>query len=187
MSGSSTSTLSGNPTSATSASSASAPSSATHFVDEDEKEIMRLSPLTLTDRRLYYSGEAIEEKHKEKIAQTIDVENITATGYRFLAKTSWLIWGIVLLALSFLNFLMAVSTIGDLDNIVGIFIFLFIIIGIALIIAYFVNRKRYYSVTYPGGSLTIDASTYLDSNIEAFDRCVHKATAQRKAELLRRS
>lgn len=105
----------------------------------------------LTDRRFYFKGKCFTKilGHRNLIEEeyTVDLENVTATGFVYNKRYMLLILGIILFIVSLF--------IGEPKAILGGLILL-----IAFLVGYFLTKKVYYEVHFEGGMISIDVSKY---------------------------
>lgn len=122
----------------------------------------------LTNRRLYYKGKCFYKVGGRYMKTdedcTVDLQDITSSGFTYTRYLWLLISGIVVMVL-------AILLLFEQED-----VWLLICpIGIALLAAYIYFRITMYTVTFAGGSLSIKASSFGVKEVRAFDKALRQA------------
>ena len=135
---------------------------------------------TLTNKRLYYSGQTFETAGLviTKKQQIVNVRDITGTGYRYYAQLTYLLYALYVGVLSIVGFVLGTDTTTDwrgettttfnttfiVPAVVGVFIVLL------LIVIYFVKRKTLFVIEYAGGFISFDVKWFSIAEQDNFIR-----------------
>lgn len=131
----------------------------------------------LTDKRFYFKGKSFTKTlgQRVKIDQeyTVDLENITASGFVYIQKY----WLIVLSVLSLIFGI--VNLVRDrYTRAMGI---TGVILAIVFIVAYFLTKRVYYDVYFEGGVVSVDVSKYGGiKEVRAFNKALRMEKDKRK-------
>lgn len=127
----------------------------------------------LSDKRIYLRGNMIDinsgKLERFNIQKTIDLEDITGTGFIYASPEVWkLVLAIIL-------------------PIIGLFFYFFGVIpgGIAsilLIVSYMKNRETLFFIEYAGGCIKFDASIYGLAESQDFEKQIRRAKNQVKGK-----
>lgn len=132
----------------------------------------------LTDRRLYFRGKSYSKVNSHFVKtdedRTIDIQDITSSGFSYAKNITWLfLVGVSLLVALFWFILGVGSDSVDTSEMLVFVACLFVLAAIGLFVAYMVLKQAIYTVTFPGGNLSIRASSYGVREVRAFDKVLH--------------
>ena len=133
----------------------------------------------VTNKRFYFSGKAyyLDGGHlnKAEIEQSVDLQDITSSGFKHYKNIVACILSIIFLVLSVI--LLSISpafSYGDEETCLicsaisgGI--------GIIALIVYLCSRKNLYQVFFSGGSIAMKTSPFNAGDLEKFDRSLRQA------------
>lgn len=138
----------------------------------------------LTDRRLYYRGNCFYKiggrYMKTDEDCTVDLQDITSTGFTYTRNLIWLIAAVLSgLASTFLWGAYVedshYSYGRNHSNLFLLFLLYICLISVVLFLVLFViTKKTIYEVTFAGGLLSIKASSYGVPEVRAFDKALHR-------------
>lgn len=131
----------------------------------------------LTDRRFYFSGKCFYKAGKQYFKtdeeRTVDLEDITATGFVY-HKFLWLLWlGILFLIMTFV-YMIGVMFYGNVDGSLAATM-LFGVFSVLMIAAYNFFTIVFYEVSFPGGCIAVRASAYGVKELKKFDKALRLA------------
>lgn len=137
----------------------------------------------LTDKHLYYihsHGILTREKHRE----IVNVNDITGTKIVDYNPLAYLIIGAFFVALTIFEMIdRYVKSLNDMGMIVSgssFSFFLGLYLGIPFLIMYFIFKKKFLSIEYPGGSIKFKLRRYKMEQVIEFQKSVHKIKSYRK-------
>lgn len=130
----------------------------------------------LTDKRFYFKGKcftkALGRRVKVDQEYTVDLENITASGFVYIQRYLFLILAILSLV--------ACIGLGLLEAPGHVFLETILISGI-FFAAYILTKKVYYEVYFEGGIICVDVSKYGGiKEVRAFNKTLRLAKDRRK-------
>lgn len=130
----------------------------------------------LTDKRFYFKGKCFIKSlgHRLLVDEeyTVDLENITASGFVYIKRIWLIILSFISLIVGFLGFV----TEGE-EELMLICMGAFLI----LLIAYFLTKKVYYEVHFEGGMIAVNISKYGGiKEVRAFNKALRLAKDKRK-------
>lgn len=128
----------------------------------------------LTDKRYYFKGKCYTKSGrgfaKTDEEWTVDVKDITATGFAFNHKISLLVLAII----SVIAGVIMAAACGEDDG-AGGFIVMGIVLGIIFLVAYILSKRSMYFVTFAGGSIALKTSKYGGvKEIRKFDKTLRQ-------------
>lgn len=161
------------------------------FISSDEKEKEKIqatyvgsflrgnglskSEAVCTDKRFYFSGMCFENRRGSLIKSyqewIVDLEDITASGFKYSSNIFLLILSILV---ALWGFAMLIKDNGRL------FLFSFLV-AVIIFAIYWFSRKTLYVITFAGGSVAVDASQYGMVNAQKFNH-VLRTEKQKKIE-----
>lgn len=131
----------------------------------------------LTDKHLYYihsNGILMREKHRE----IVNINDITGTKIVDYNPLAYLIIGAFFVALTIFEMIdRYVKALNDMGVIVSgssFSFFLGIYLGIPFLIIYFIFKKKFLSIEYPGGSIKFKLRRYKMEQVIEFQKAVHR-------------
>lgn len=121
----------------------------------------------LTDKRYYFKGKCYSRRGKHFVKTdeewTVDVKDITASGFIYNRKISWLIAAVFCILTGLLLSLMF----GD-D---GICLIIGAVAGLVFLVVYALSKRGMYLVTFAGGSVALRISKYGGTKeVKKFDK-----------------
>ena len=142
-------------------------------------EIKKDSFVAISSKRVYFRGDSRlivggrYRGRKVKANNTVDLCDVTGVESRFSRNPMLLFLAIVFAGLFIILFnIDLASDRGEGLKIVGSF---FLIIGIVMLLAYFVTMTKIIMIEYAGGCMFFDSKYYSNSQIEAFQRELFQA------------
>ncbi len=132
----------------------------------------------LTDCRMYYRGKSYSKVNSHFIKtdedRTIDIQYITSSGFSYIRNLTWLFWVGASLLSALAWCIMGIGARSD-DTSMLLFLVacLFLLAAVGCFIAYMLAKQVIYTVTFPGGSLSIKASSYGVKEVRTFDKALH--------------
>lgn len=124
----------------------------------------------LTNRRLYYKGKCFYKSggHYMKFDEeyTVDVQDITASGFIYNRYLSFLICTVCAFIVCLVSLIFSIGG----DGAFGLISFLSFFIGIIFFVLYRFVRPVMYEICFAGGSIAIKASSYGMKEIKIFDK-----------------
>lgn len=129
---------------------------------------------TLTEKRIYFKGSCYYKSGNDYKAsreeRIVGLKDITGTGLIEVRH-----WWLKLLALPFiiLAFIFAVIT-AEEESAAPLMI-LFGLIAVVVILVYIFFKQKYFEIAYAGGTIAFKASSYGFSEIQEFQKALHKA------------
>lgn len=125
----------------------------------------------LTNRRLYYRGKCFYKMGKHYLKtdedRTVDLQDITSTGFTFTKR----LWLLLIAVVVLISSIILLGFWGSEGIFFTLMIFLF---GIALLMAYNYFSIATYNITFAGGSLSLRASDYGIEKVREFDKTLHQ-------------
>lgn len=129
----------------------------------------------LSDKRVYLRGNMIDinggKFSRSNIQKTIDLEDITGTGFIYFSAKLWKLRSAILLGL--LAILSVPSALDDSSVIIATIACL--IPAILLIVSYLKGRKTLFFIEYAGGCIKFDASIYGLAESQDFEKQIRRA------------
>lgn len=147
----------------------------------------------LTNRRLYYRGKSYYKVGgrfmKTKEDCTVDLRNITSSGFTYTRRLWLLVLAIFSFVFAFCYRILMIIRMGDyrymsrvqIKDAVLIYILL-LAVALVSLTAYILFEKTIYSVTFAGGCLGINVSFFGIEKLRDFDKALHQAKDERLAE-----
>ncbi len=131
----------------------------------------------LTDKRYYFKGKCYSKNgnHITKTDEewTVDLKDITASGFMTGRKISLLWAAIICYIISIINFFMIF---GFEEWVFVVTLFVWLIIGVIFNIIYLVSKLSLYIVTFAGGSIMLKTSKYGGTKeLRRFDKVLRQA------------
>ena len=136
----------------------------------------------LTQKRLYLSGKSYDISVSKgiltsfRISKVINIEDVTGTGFVYINNIKFIFFAI-------LFFLAALITMMSYTNLALIFI----LISIALVIAFYINKKSIFKIEYAGGSVGFDVKWLNVNESIIFQKKIYQVKDQRKKEIIQES
>ena len=160
------------------------------FVDSSEKEIstlgcgfmsnfLRTGSLekgfcTLTQKRIYFKGSCYYKSGSDYKAsreeRIVGLKDITGTGFIEIRQ-----WWLKLIAALFIISTLAFFIITVVEEDAVIPMSVCGMISILVILVYLFYRQKYFEIAYAGGTIAFKASSYGFSEIQEFQKALHKA------------
>ena len=160
------------------------------FVDSSEKELSTLGGgylnnflttgtldkgfCTLTDKRVYFKGNCYYKSGNDYKAsreeRIVGIKDVTGTGFVEVRH-----WWLKLLALLFTILTIIFVCITAEEESAAPIMILFGLITIAIILVYIFYKQRYFEIAYAGGTIAFKASNYSFSEMQEFQKTLHKA------------
>ncbi|MCM1190503.1 MAG: zinc ribbon domain-containing protein [bacterium] len=127
----------------------------------------------LSDKRVYLRGNMIDTNsgkvQRFNMQKTIDLEDVTGTGFIYSNPLWKLILSIFLLVLS------VISLTGGIYGVTVVFISTCIISAILLVVSYIKGRTTLFSIEYAGGCIQFDAAIYGLAESRDFEKQIRRA------------
>lgn len=127
----------------------------------------------LSDQRVYLRGNMIDinggKFSRTNIQKTIDLEDITGTGFIYISSKLWKL--ILAILLGLLTFLLLLGGSGNILLIAPVSL----IPTILLIVSYIKARKTLFFIEYAGGCIKFDASIYGLAESQDFEKQIRRA------------
>lgn len=138
----------------------------------------------LSDRRLYLRGQMVDINNGKmgliNRQQTIDLEDITGTGFIYASPQ---IWKLILAVMLFgVGFLCSMGTDESIRSIIISIVGAFWISAILLMVSYIKNRNTFFVIEYAGGCIKFDASIYGLAESQDFEKQIRRAKNQVKGK-----
>lgn len=164
------------------------------FVDENEKEVavlgssfiqnfLRTGDLSkgfcaVSDKRVYFKGNCYSKQGNSykatKEERTVDLKDITGTGFSEEKALMWLILACVLSPISFILSIMFCSgAVGGFGFVM--FWGTLIIASVVSWILYFVKRKKLFEILFAGGGIAFKTSNYSQQETQEFQKALRIA------------
>lgn len=131
----------------------------------------------LTDKHLYYihsHGVLTREKHRE----VVNVNDITGTKIVDYNPLAYLIIGAFFVVLTIFEmidrYIKSLNAMGMVVSGSSFSFFLGLYLGIPFLIMYFVFKKKFLSIEYPGGSIKFKLRRYKMEQVIEFQKAVHR-------------
>lgn len=131
----------------------------------------------LTDKRYYFKGKCYTKSGrgfaKTDEEWTVDVKDITATGFVFGRKISLLVLAIISV-IAGLVMSVLIDDSSDPEPAIGALV-IGIVLGIIFLVAYILSKRSMYFVTFAGGSIALKTSKYGGvKEIRKFDKTLRQ-------------
>lgn len=128
----------------------------------------------LTDKRYYFKGKCYTKSGrgfaKTDEEWTVDVRDITATGFMFGRKISLLVLAIISVIAGLVILLGVYNDDEGVPFLIG-----GIVLGIIFLVAYILSKRSMYFVTFAGGSIALKTSKYGGvKEIRKFDKTLRQ-------------
>ncbi|MCM1188468.1 MAG: zinc ribbon domain-containing protein [bacterium] len=134
----------------------------------------------LSDKRVYLRGNMIDTNsgkiQRFNMQKTIDLEDITGTGFIYSNP----LWKLILAVLLFIVSLV-IFVVGDIDYTAAP-ISALIISAILLIVSYIKGRTTLFSIEYAGGCIQFDAAIYGLAESQDFEKQIRRAKNHLKGQ-----
>ena len=127
----------------------------------------------ITNRRLYYRGKNYKSAGSGKEDCTVDLQDITSTGFSYYSS----VWYILIAVVFLLAGLILAAGMEESGIMVVLWLF-----ALLSFIRYFFSKRTIYVITYAGGSLGMNVSFFGLEAIREFDRQLHIAKDERLAD-----
>lgn len=131
----------------------------------------------LTDKHLYYihsNGILTREKHRE----IVNINDITGTKIVDYNPLAYLIIGAFFVVLTIFEmidrYIKSLNAMGMVVSSSSFSFFLGLYLGIPFLIMYFVFKKKFLSIEYPGGSIKFKLRRYKMEQVIEFQKAVHR-------------
>lgn len=115
----------------------------------------------------YKSGNDYKASREERI---VGIKDVTGTGFVEVRH-----WWLKLLALLFTILTIIFVCITAEEESAAPIMILFGLITIAIILVYIFYKQRYFEIAYAGGTIAFKASNYNFSEMQEFQKTLHKA------------
>lgn len=168
------------------------------FVDNDETSIATLGSgylqnivtrgglssikAVLTQKRVYLSGKCFERTgkmwSKRKISRIIEVDDITGTGFEYVANITFIVIAILIILASVVATIIGIADSGE----EGLLFMLFAALSIPFFIIYTIKRKTIFQIEYAGGKIGFDVKWLSANDSVYFQRQIHLVKERRKNE-----
>lgn len=143
----------------------------------------------LTDKRVYFQGTFFSGSGKtlqqDIVEKTIDLEDITGTGFRYSKPIGILVPIISLLipwALALLYYICRLHWFFPPDNAPKLGLLGSVVSILIIVIMYLKNRKTNFILEYAGGCICFDAMILGLSNVKDFDKQIRRAKDKAKGK-----
>lgn len=160
------------------------------FADASEKEISTLGGgylknflstgtldkgfCTLTDKRVYFKGNCYYKSGNDykasKEERIVGLKDVTGTGFIEIRY-----WWLKLIAALFIILTLVFLINTAIEELAAIPMSICGIISATIILVYIFYRQKYFEIAYAGGTIAFKASSYSLSEIQAFQKALHKA------------
>lgn len=129
----------------------------------------------LSEKRVYLRGNMINvnggKVGRVNQQQTVDLEDITGTGFIYDSAAIWKLFvGVMLCVIGAVFVVFGIGVVG-------------IIAGIFLIVSYFLGRHTLFFIEYAGGCIKFDASIYGLAESQDFEKQIRRAKDKAKGKL----
>lgn len=135
----------------------------------------------LTDKHLYYIH-SYGILNTEEYREIVDIDDITGTKIVDINPWGWLIFGCIGLLVMLFGIMKGISEYsafgGIGESVMAVTSGMYI--GIPCIIAYFIRKKKFLSIEYPGGRIKFKLRRYKMEQVIEFQKSVHKIKSYRK-------
>lgn len=168
------------------------------FVDNDETSIATLGSgylqnivtkgglssikAVLTQKRVYLSGKCFERTgkvwSKRKISRIIEVDDITGTGFEYVANIALIAIAIFILIASVIATIIGIAVMEE----EGLLFLLCAALSIPFFIIYTIKRKTIFQIEYAGGKIGFDVKWLSANDSVYFQRQIHLIKERRKNE-----
>ena len=135
----------------------------------------------ITDRRLYYRGNNYSSSGSVKVDCTVDLQDITSTGFCYMSSYSYIVIAVLHLIVGGIMILLG-EGVASLPGAIGCIVLLF---GGLWLLIYYLSKTTIYTITYGGGSLGMNVSFFGLNVIRVFDKNLHIAKEERLKEYYR--
>lgn len=125
----------------------------------------------ITDRRLYYRGKNYSRSGSFKEDCTVDLQDITSTGFRYISSLSYIVIAVLHLIVGGIGMVVVPP--------LGCAVMLF---SVLWLLGYFLSKRTLFIITYGGGSLGMNVSFFGLNAIRVFDKNLHIAKEERLKE-----
>ena len=122
----------------------------------------------LSDKRVFYNREG---GHLTKTVEesTIDIKDITASGFSKSSKVGFLIAGVFLLIAAAFLLILSMSGAGDEVFFMSL---LPAILGVATLVIYALTKIKLFYIAFAGGKIAFKASDYSQKEMQEFQRAL---------------
>ncbi|MCM1187704.1 MAG: zinc ribbon domain-containing protein [bacterium] len=126
----------------------------------------------VTDKRVYYRGKSYSCKASRKVDCTIDLQDITYTGFTYVSSPFCIVLSVIFQAAGiFLTLIYAQPA----------FVLVFLM-GILFFLGYFRSKRTLYVISHGGGNIRMNVSFFGLESIREFDKKLHMAKDECLAE-----
>ena len=169
----------------------------TTFVDPEEKYLGELgdgflkgtlsSPFgvakkcsaVVTDRRVYLQGKMIDAGQGRfsllSWVKTVDVKEITGTGFVASNPIGLLVAAIIYFVFSFIFFIISTDAWGDEEAILMFAGVIMLVLAVVFLTIYLVRRRAFFVIEYAGGRIQFDATAVGFESVRAFQHILIRA------------
>ena len=127
----------------------------------------------LSDKRVYFKGKCYNREggHLTKTVEesTIDIKDITASGFSKSSKVGFLIAGVFLLIAAAFLLILSMSGAGDEVFFMSL---LPAILGVATLVIYALTKIKLFYIAFAGGKIAFKASDYSQKEMQEFQRAL---------------
>ncbi|MBP3622259.1 MAG: FHA domain-containing protein [Lachnospiraceae bacterium] len=120
----------------------------------------------VTDKRFYYRGRCYSKKAMKTDQEwTVDLKDITCTGFVYRSQ-------LILLIIAIGAFIAAIVGLFDNEEEMAV---IGVVIGLIMLILYWLTKETIYYVTFAGGEIGVDASKYGGTKVvKEFDKTLRR-------------
>lgn len=132
--------------------------------------------IVLSDRRVYFRGRCLHRAGKRfsyiHEDRTVDVENVTGTGFVYINHIWMKVLAIILAAYSAVCLVACVAEF----NVVGLVLFIAVaLLSLFFFLRYRATRANIFEIAFAGGGIALDVRWFKSEEAEHFQKCIKLA------------